>query len=81
MLAMRQKAWVWLLLGLLFSTGTEILQYLSPPCPGRDFCFYGTLLPIPVRLLYLQGNSGIWKEYKAFQRWTTYEKVLQATCN
>lgn len=53
----------------------------SPPCPGRDFCFYRTLLPIPVRLLYLQGNSGIWKEFKAFQRWTTYEKVLQAACN
>lgn len=30
MLAMRQKAWLWLLLGLLFSTGTEMLQYLLP---------------------------------------------------
>lgn len=30
MLAMRQKAGLWLLLGLLFSTGTEMLQYLLP---------------------------------------------------
>jgi glycopeptide antibiotics resistance protein len=28
--AMHQKAGLWLLLGLLFSTGTEMLQYLLP---------------------------------------------------
>jgi glycopeptide antibiotics resistance protein len=27
---MHQKAGLWLLLGLLFSTGTEMLQYLLP---------------------------------------------------
>lgn len=30
MVAMHQKAGLWLLLGLLFSTGTEMLQYLLP---------------------------------------------------
>jgi len=30
MLPMQQKAWSWSLLGLLFSTGTELLQYLLP---------------------------------------------------
>lgn len=27
---MKQKPWFWLILGLLFSTGTEMLQYLLP---------------------------------------------------
>ena len=30
MTTMRQPLWLWLLLGLLFSTGTELLQYLLP---------------------------------------------------
>lgn len=30
MKTMRQPLWRWLLLGLLFSTGTEMLQYLLP---------------------------------------------------
>ena len=30
MTSMRQPLWLWLLLGLLFSTGTELLQYLLP---------------------------------------------------
>jgi glycopeptide antibiotics resistance protein len=30
MAAMKQRPWTWLFLGLLFSTGTELLQYLLP---------------------------------------------------
>jgi glycopeptide antibiotics resistance protein len=30
MLPMQQKAWSWSILGLIFSTGTELLQYLLP---------------------------------------------------
>jgi glycopeptide antibiotics resistance protein len=30
MLPMQQKAWSWSILGLFFSTGTELLQYLLP---------------------------------------------------
>ncbi len=30
MAPMKQKVWLWLVLGLLFSTGTEMLQYLLP---------------------------------------------------
>lgn len=30
MTSMRQPLWLWLILGLLFSTGTEMLQYLLP---------------------------------------------------
>lgn len=30
MTSMRQPLWLWLILGLLFSTGTELLQYLLP---------------------------------------------------
>ncbi len=30
MVAMKQRPWTWLILGLLFSTGTELLQYLLP---------------------------------------------------
>ena len=30
MTSMRQPLWLWLLLGLLFATGTELLQYLLP---------------------------------------------------
>jgi glycopeptide antibiotics resistance protein len=30
MVAMKQRPWTWLVLGLLFSTGTELLQYLLP---------------------------------------------------
>lgn len=30
MASMKHKAWVWLVLGLFFSTGTEMLQYLLP---------------------------------------------------
>lgn len=30
MVAMKQRPWTWLVLGLIFSTGTELLQYLLP---------------------------------------------------
>jgi len=30
MATMRQPLWLWLLLGLLYATGTELLQYLLP---------------------------------------------------
>ena len=30
MVAMKQRPWTWLILGLIFSTGTELLQYLLP---------------------------------------------------
>ncbi len=30
MVAMKQRPWTWLVLGLIFSIGTELLQYLLP---------------------------------------------------
>ena len=62
MLPMQQKAWSWSLLGLLFSTGTELLQYLLP---YRRFNIndlisnsLGILLGLVIFLLLTQG----WKQ-------------------